>query len=153
MSAVQQVLFGSGGGVRFIGISDRTIESFDTAPQGATAAYGLNQGNITVIEGEGSVSSTIDQWVSPNSASGDYQVRAIQTGASGGTLVGGTLNEWINLGPNIQWFLNVDAIDTGMNYITRTGSRTLAISIRRTSDLQILSSATIILNATARGNE
>jgi hypothetical protein len=149
MSAIQQALFGSGGGVRFFGIDNRDIIS--SGSLGATAAYGLNQGSITVIEGVGSIFATIDQWVAPNSAASNYQVRAIQ--APGGTTVSGTLNTWVNLGGNIQWFLNVDAIQTDLNYTRNEVFASLFIEIRRTLDNQVVSSATITLNAVAEGSQ
>jgi hypothetical protein len=149
MSAIQQALFGSGGGVRFFGIDNRDIIS--SGSLGATAAYGLNQGSITVIEGVGSIFATIDQWVAPNSAASNYQVRAIQ--APGGTTVSGTLNTWVNLGGNIQWFLNVDAIQTDLSYLRNEVFASLFIEIRRTLDNQVVSSATITLNAVAEGSQ
>jgi hypothetical protein len=150
MSAIQQVLFGSGGGVRFSGIVNRDIRSFGTF--GATASYGLNQGSITVIEGLGGGQfATIDQWVAPNSAASNYQVRAIQ--APGGSPVSGTLNTWVNLGGNIQWFLNVDAIETNLNYRRNEVFASLFIEIRKTLDNQVVSSATITLNAVAEGTD
>jgi hypothetical protein len=160
MGAIQQVLFGSGGGVRFLGI-DRlnglVISSQDTAPNGATASFGLNQGNITVIEGIGSNFATIGQWVSPNSAAVNYQVRAIKT--LGGADITGTLNTWVDLGGNIQWFLNIDPRVTIISdftpaYGTNTGTAELLIEIRTKSALPVIvSSATITLTATAFGNE
>jgi hypothetical protein len=147
MAAIQQILFGSGSGIRFFGISDVTI--FSSGTFGATAAYGLNQGSITQIAGFGGGQvdlPLLGTWVSPNSAASNYQVLATQN--PGGTAVVGTLGTWVNLGPNIQWFLNVN---TDFRQVQVNAS--LAISIRRKIDNEVISSATITLNAIAEGNE
>ena len=147
MAAIQQILFGSGSGIRFFGISDVTI--FSEGRFSASAGYGFNQGIVTQYGGNGGgqpIPELNTIWVSPNSAATNYQVLATLSPAS--NPVEGTLNTWVNLGPPIQWFLNVSTDFARQTQETAE----LTISIRRKIDNEVISSATITLNALATGD-
>lgn len=106
-----------------------------TSPADSSITYALN--NDKSITGPGGV------WLT-GEAVGDYEVRATQvsdTGTGSGTSVSGTLNTWMNLGTSRAWSV----------FATANGNSSrrwvLTIEIRRVSDLVVVDTATIDIEA------
>lgn len=119
-----------------VSIADYQSSLDATSPADSTNTYGLNA--------DGTITGPGGNWLTGGSSS-DYEVRATQvsdTITGTGTSATGTLNTWMNLGTNREW--TVAATGAG-----NTGRRwVLTIEIRRASDLVVLDSATIDIEAT-----
>lgn len=77
---------------------------------------------------------------------GDFEVRATQTGTSGGGTFTGTLDAWEDISVTREWEL----VDT-CNNCDRINSRTLLIEIRDAADMIVQDSASIVLRTVLFG--
>lgn len=118
-----------------VSIDNYTSTVDEIQPVDASNTYALNSDKT--ISGPGGV------WLTGESV-GDFEVRATQvsdtiTGA--GTSATGTLNTWMNLGTSRSWTVAATANGTSARRWV------LTIEIRRVSDLVVVDTATIDIEA------
>lgn len=129
-------LFAAIGSTAVVAINNYTNTTDATPPADSSTTYALNSDKS--ITGPGGV------WLTGGTAS-DYEVRATQvsdTITGTGTSATGTLNTWMNLGTSRSWTVAATASsNTARRWV-------LTIEIRRASDLTVLDTATIDIEAT-----
>ena len=104
----------------------------------ATATYEISSSGF--VNTNKSTPTTREQWCTPSSNVGDYEVRATQV--SGDTLIGSATGSWLSLASSQGWSLN-----TSSGFVTAE----LAMEIRRAGSVDILETATITLYAEILG--
>lgn len=122
---------GATGDIHAITISDATVSKITVSPTAATATYSLqNDGDIESHAGD------IGDWITPKDSFSDYEC---QMAVVSGSLTSGTTGSYLGLGTTRTWTLTQSVIGTSQFVGTLT--------IRRASDLTVLDTATITINA------
>lgn len=115
-------------------ISNLTVTNTDVTPALVEATYQLNSNGKIYDDG-----IEVGSWVTPNSAAGDYQVKAeIVSGSPTGTF-----SSWINLSTSRSWLVSRDGSLDGVG----TTSAIISIEIRDTATSTVRDTATITLQA------
>lgn len=121
-----------------VNFSDHTVYAADF---GSTqAGYQINGGNGNAYQFINFGSPTfVEQWVTPTSAAGNYEVYVTNTGSA---ISGGTLNSWVAVSGNPAWYL--DAYGSGTSLISY-----LSMQVRRVGTSTVLDTWTVTLDAQA----
>lgn len=115
-----------------ISITDQYLTSSDVST--STATYGVNN-NGTVVDRN---SSILETWLLGGGTASDYEIRAT---AVSGTVTGGTIGSWENLGTSRVWYL------TNNNAGNSTKVAVISVSIRLASSGVVQDTASITLSA------
>lgn len=124
-----------------VNFSDHTVYAADFGS--AQAGYqifgsGAGSGNAYQFVNFGGL-TLVEQWVTPTSAAGDYEVYVTNTGSA---ISGGTLNSWVALTGNPAWYL--DVYGSGTSLVSY-----LSMQVRRVGTSTVLDTWTVTLDAQA----
>lgn len=124
--------WGKGGAtVNFV---DTTVYAFNTGAT-ATAGYRINSNGFD-YEGINGTFSTLNQWVTPTSAGGNYEVFAT---VSSGSVTSGTTGSWVATSGNPTWTRDRTTIGTN--------TCVLSMQVRATGSGTVLDTWTVTLEA------
>lgn len=143
MIHTQSAVAVAGAGSELVTVSGQSIFGFDLS--GPAFASVIFRTDGTVDESTNAGTSQIDSatdWVRPDPPgdSGDYDIRATQTGSSGPGSRTGTLNTWLSLSSQRTWTMTrVSGFGTS--------TWTLNIEIRDANSLVVLDSGIYVLSA------
>lgn len=121
-----------------ISITNQTISDFSGGTRTATAGYQLNS-NGQAQSQINATFSNLEQWCTPTSEAGNYEVFV---GVLSGSLSSGTTGSWLALSTTRTWTCTATV---GSSQIC-----TIEVSIRRTGTTTTLDTATIELQADAQ---
>lgn len=122
-----------------VAVSDWSVNAGTTSPADATALYEINTDGKIYEAVNNAPKSLVETWLL-SGLSSDYEVQAVVTA---GTLTSGTTDTWISLGSGSMGWTKVRTANTD-----GTDTCTFTLSIRRVSDLVVVDTASITLNAT-----
>ena len=134
MSGIQMALMASGGDAATVNFADVYAYAVNSGAS-AVSGYRVNDDGFDYKNANGTYTSN-QQWVTPTSAGGDYEVNA--TVSSGVTPVG-TIGSWVATSTDPTW--TVSRATVGVNLST------LSIQIRRTGTTTVLDTWTVTIEA------
>ena len=134
MSGIQMALLGVGGGT-LVNFTNQTI-SATRSGAAATAAYRVNADG-SAYQGLNGTFTALEQWVTPTSEGGNYEVYAT---VSSGTLTTGTVNAWVATSGNPTWTCTAVSVGT-TNFVN------LSMQVRRVGSTAVLDTWTVSLDA------
>jgi hypothetical protein len=142
MSGIQMALLGTGGdNVTIVLTSQTGLNSIvDSVGSGtATASYQIAS-NGKVFKTIGVTTTEIEQWCTPTSAAGNYEVFATLNSSTGSGLSSGTTGSWLALTSNRTW--TVTESTSG-----NLSGAELGMQIRKIGTTTVLATATINIEA------
>lgn len=141
MSGIQMALLGVAQNVTIVLTSQTGLNSIvDQVSSGtATVSYQIAS-NGKVYKTIGATTTEIEQWCTPTSAAGNYEVFATLNASVGSGLASGTTGAWLALTSNRTWTVNES---TSGNL---SGAE-LGMQIRKVGTGTVLATATINLEA------
>lgn len=142
MSGIQMALLGAGGdNVTIVLTSQTGLNSIvDSVGVGtATASYQIAS-NGKVFKTIGATTTEIEQWCTPTSAAGNYEVFATLNSSTGLGLSSGTTGSWLALTSNQTW--TVTESTSG-----NLSGAELGMQIRKIGTGTVLATATINIEA------
>lgn len=134
MSGIMMALMASGGDTATVNFADVTNYVVNSGA-GATSGYRINDDGFDYKNANGTYTSN-QQWVTPTSAGGNYEVNAT---VSSGITPTGTIGSWVATSTDPTWTITRAAV--GLN------QSVLSIEIRRTGSATVLDTWTVTLEA------
>lgn len=119
--------------------SDRIVTGATISPADATALYEINTDGKIYEAANNAPKTFVETWL-VSGVSADFEVQAVVTS---GTLTSGTANTWISLGSGAMGWTKTRTANTD-----GTDACIFTLNIRRVSDLVVVDTSTITLNAT-----
>lgn len=141
MSGIQMALLGVAQNVTIVLTSQTGLGGIiDQVFSGTAVASYQIASNGKVYKTVGATTTEIEQWCTPTSAAGNYEVFATLNSSTGSGLASGTTGAWLALTSNRTW--TVTESTSG-----NTSTAQLGMQIRRVGTGTVLATATIDLEA------
>ena len=134
MSGIMMALMASGGETATVNFADVSVYAVNSGA-GATAGYRVNDDGFDYSNINGTYTSN-QQWVTPTSAGGNYEINAT---ASGITPSGPTLGSWVATSTDPTWTITRAVVGVNQSILT--------IEIRRVGTSTVLDTWTVTLEA------
>ena len=136
MTGITGLLIGSGGASSAVVNFTNKYVSVTHSGAAATAAYRVNTDG-KAYQGINGTFTVLEQWVTPTSEGGNYEVYAT---VSSGTLSTGTVNAWVATSGNPTWTRTAASAGTANGVY-------LSMQVRRVGSTAVLDTWTVSLNA------
>lgn len=134
MSGIMMALMASGGETATVNFANVTVYAVNSGA-GATAGYRVNDDGFDYSNVNGTYTSN-QQWVTPTSAGGNYEVNAT---VSSGITPTGTIGSWVATSTDPTWTISRATVGVNQSILT--------IEIRRAGTTTVLDTWTVTLEA------